>query len=307
MLIRCLPSHGSLAFYFPIKPCIHSLLSITETYVIMELKTVCFAGWILMFIIPTVFCFDRCLYKSKVAYYASSEAANMGACGYESFASTMSNGDVASASPKIYREGIGCGGCYQIRCTDPEICTKSGVKVLVTDFPENTQTDFVLPRSTFSKLAQPAKCSQLLNRGIVDIEYERIPCEYPGQNMMVQIGKISSPPYFLAVLFQYQGGQTDILGVDVAQAGSSNWKHMMHNYGAVWSLDQPPEGALSLQLFVATGYNGSVLVSPKEAVLPANWSVRSVYDTGVQIDKIKQVDCPPCATKDWDGNVYGAN
>ncbi|GLJ12223.1 hypothetical protein SUGI_0186830 [Cryptomeria japonica] len=78
--------------------------------------------------------------------------------------------------------------------------------------------------------------------------------------MTVTIGKISSPPYFLVVQFQYQGGQTDILlelllspilahaphfireagprpGMDVAQAGSSNWKYMKHNYGAVWSLE----------------------------------------------------------------------
>ncbi|GLJ12224.1 hypothetical protein SUGI_0186860 [Cryptomeria japonica] len=82
---------------------------------------------------------------------------------------------------------------------------------------------------------------------------------------------------------------------------------MTHNYNAVWSLDQPSQGALSLRLFVATGYNGFVLVSPKATVLPLNWSVHSVYDTAVQIDKIKEVDCPPYATQYWDGNVYGAN
>ncbi|GLJ12228.1 hypothetical protein SUGI_0186920 [Cryptomeria japonica] len=90
----------------------------------MELKTVCCAGWILMFIFHPVFCCDRYLHKSKVSYYSSSEAVNVGACGYESFASTVNNGDVAAASAKIYREGVGCGGCYQIRCT--EICASQG-------------------------------------------------------------------------------------------------------------------------------------------------------------------------------------
>lgn len=44
---------------------------------------------------------------------------------------------------------------------------------MITDFPENTQTDFVVPSSTFSKLAQPTKSSVLLKMGIVDIEYKR--------------------------------------------------------------------------------------------------------------------------------------
>ncbi|GLJ12222.1 hypothetical protein SUGI_0186820 [Cryptomeria japonica] len=255
----------------------------------MELKTVCCAGWILMFIFPPVFCCDRCLHKSKVSYYSSSEAINVGACGYESFASTVNNGDVAAASAKIYREGVGCGGCYQIRCTDPEICSESGIKVVVSDFTQDNQTDFVLPSRTFSKMAQPTKSSKLLKMGIVDIEYKRIPCEYPGQNMTVKIDKISNYPYFLAVQFLYQGGQTDIVLVDVAQAGSSNWKYMTRNHGAVWSMQQPPMGPLSLRLVVTSGYDG-YWVWAKGPVLPANWKVGSIYDSGVQITAIKQED-----------------
>ena len=44
-----------------------------------------------------------------------------------------------------------------------------------------------------------------------------VPCEYKGQNMVVKVDKSSEYPYYLAVQFLYQGGQTNIVIVDVAQ------------------------------------------------------------------------------------------
>ncbi|KAH9321455.1 hypothetical protein KI387_016094, partial [Taxus chinensis] len=179
-----------------------------------------------------------------------------GACGYESFATTVNGGAVATASDKIYREGVGCGACYQIRCTNPAICAKSGVKIVVTDYSKSNQTDFVLSTRSFSMLAQPTKAAKLVKMGIADVEYKRVPCEYPGKNMTVKIDKSSSYPYFLAVQFLYQGGQTDITGVEVAQVGTSSWKYMTRNHGAVWSMEKPPMGELSVRLLVTSGYDG---------------------------------------------------
>ena len=46
---------------------------------------------------------------------------------------------------------------------------------------------------------------------------DRVPCEYKGQNMVVKVDKSSEYPYYLVVQFLYQGGQMDIVIVDVAQ------------------------------------------------------------------------------------------
>uniref|UniRef100_A0A0C9RS59 TSA: Wollemia nobilis Ref_Wollemi_Transcript_15547_1086 transcribed RNA sequence n=1 Tax=Wollemia nobilis TaxID=56998 RepID=A0A0C9RS59_9CONI len=257
------------------------------------------AGWIMIaFMLSTALCCDRCVHKSKVAYFEQSKAINGGACGYESVAATLNRGGVAMASPKIYRDGVGCGACYQIRCTDPAICTKSGVKVVVTDLTQNNQTDFVIPARTFSSLASPSKSADLVKRGLVDIEYKRIPCEYRRQNLTVKIDKSSNYPYFLALQFLYQGGQTDITGVEVAKIGTSNWNFMTHNHGAVWSMDKPPMGPLSLRLLVTSGYDG-YWVWPKRNLLPENWRVGAVYDSGVQIKEIAQEGCNPCDTGVW--------
>ncbi|KAH9321474.1 hypothetical protein KI387_016113, partial [Taxus chinensis] len=215
-----------------------------------------------------------------------------GACGYESFASTLNHGGVATASSQIYKEGVGCGACYQIRCTNQAICRKSGLKVVVTDHTENNQTDFVVSVRTFSSLAQPSKSAELVKMGIANVEYKRIPCEYPGQNMTLKIDKSSSYPYFLAVQFLYQGGQTDITSVDVAQVGTSNWKYMTRNHGAVWSIEKPPMGDLSVRWLVTSGYDGYWVWS-KRSVLPSNWKVGSVYDSGIQIKEIAQEGCSP--------------
>lgn len=60
-----------------------------------------------------------------------------------------------------------------MRCTDSKLCTKSGTTIVVTDFTESSQTDFVVTRSTFSSMALPDQGDQLLKAGIIDIEYKR--------------------------------------------------------------------------------------------------------------------------------------
>ena len=48
----------------------------------------------------------------------------------------------------------------------------------------------------------------------------RIPCEYKKQNLSIRVEESSRRPDQLVIKFLYQGGQTDIVAVDVAQVPS---------------------------------------------------------------------------------------
>ncbi|KAL1324496.1 hypothetical protein HN51_034692 [Arachis hypogaea] len=241
---------------------------------------------------------DRCVHQSKASFFSKASALSSGACGYSELALSLSAGNLAAAVPSIFRDGAACGACFQIRCKDPKLCTKSGTRVVLTDLNKDNKTDFVLSTRAFQSLALKGKAQHLLNLGILDIEYKRVPCEYKNKNLAVRVEESSRKPNYLAIKFLYQGGQTDIVAVDVAKVGSSNWSFLSRNHGAVWDTSRVPEGALQLRLVVTAGFDGKWIWAQKE-VLPADWKNGVIYDSGVQITDIAQEGCATCDDGSW--------
>lgn len=54
------------------------------------------------------------------------------------------------------------------------------------------------------------------------LEWSRVACVYKNRNLAVRVEESSKKPNYLAIKFLYQGGQTEIVGVDVAQVNNSN-------------------------------------------------------------------------------------
>ncbi|XP_029129302.1 expansin-like A1 isoform X2 [Cajanus cajan] len=76
---------------------------------------------------------DRCLQQSKASYFSKASAL-----------SCLSGGHLAAGVASLFKDGAGCGACFQIRCKNPTVCSKEGTRVVLTDLNHNNKTDFVL-------------------------------------------------------------------------------------------------------------------------------------------------------------------
>ncbi|KAG5547574.1 hypothetical protein RHGRI_013312 [Rhododendron griersonianum] len=220
---------------------------------------------------------DRCVHQAKVAYFSKASALSY-------------PDDILSEKTRKLE-------LTQIRCKNAALCTKQGTKVVVTDLNKNNQTDFVLSSRAFMGMANKGMGQDILKLGLVDVEYKRVPCDYKNQNLAVRVEEISQKPNYLAVKFLYQGGQTEIVAVDVAKVGSPNWTFMSRNYGAVWDTSRVPDGPLQFRVVVTSGYDGKNIWA--QNVLPADWKAGVMYDSGVQISDIAQEGCSPCDERIW--------
>ncbi|MCL7026345.1 hypothetical protein MKW94_005304 [Papaver nudicaule] len=227
---------------------------------------------------------DACLHQSNATYFRSASPISSGACGYGYLAKSLYEGYTAAGIPTLFKDGVGCGTCFHVRCKDKELCRRRGTKVVLTDkHGSDFGTDLVLSDRAFISMAYKDKARDILDRRNIDIEYKRIPCEYTNQNLSIRIEASSKKPDSLAVAFLYQGGKTEIGAVSVFdQFGRS--RTMVRIYGPVWDMSPVPEGPLSFRLLVPLGFDGSMVNSKKD--LPADWKVGEIYDLGVQMNGI---------------------
>ncbi|KAM3298289.1 hypothetical protein ACQJBY_039975 [Aegilops geniculata] len=230
------------------------------------------------------------------------------ACGYGGQTAEMAvdgGFHIAAVSAGFFRGGRACGACYQLRCRGRSACAAGGVKVVVVaDVAETNMTGggaggrFLLTKDAFAALATPDPD--------VDVDFRRIPCAYKSKNLAVKVEETSSRDRgYLALRFLYQGGQTDIAAVEVAQgvtgsSGTNNdaaplqtsWQYMARREASpsVWRTSRVPAGPLQLRLVVTAGSGGKWLRADG-AVLPADWQPGAVYDTGLRVTDVAASTC----------------
>ncbi|KAK0587294.1 hypothetical protein LWI29_020670 [Acer saccharum] len=235
----------------------------------------------LMVLLPAL-CYSQDFTGSRATYYGSPDCLGTptGACGFGEYGRTVNDANVAGVS-RLWKNGTGCGGCYQVRCKQPQLCADDGVNVVVTDYGEGDNTDFILSPRAYRKLATQDSSAELFAHGVVEVEYRRIPCRFSGYNIKFKVHEHSKYPNYLAIVILYAAGQNEIQAVEIWQEDCKEWRGMRRAYGAVFDMANPPYGSINLR-FQVNGRMGMTWVVANNA-LPSDWKVGVAYDSEIQL------------------------
>ncbi|CAN6300213.1 unnamed protein product [Urochloa humidicola] len=206
---------------------------------------------------------------------------NGGACGIKGVNLPPYSGMTACGNVPIFKDGRGCGSCYQIRCNAPEECSNEPVTVFITDmnYDPIAPYHFDLSGLAFGALAKPGLGDKLRHRGIIDMQFRRVRCKYaPGQKIVFHV-EHGSNPYYLAVLVKFVSNDGDIVQMDLKEKASPEWKPMKLSWGAIWRMDPPKalKGPFSIRL---TCESGKKLVATD--VIPEDWKPSTFYTSNIQ-------------------------
>ncbi|XP_065872095.1 putative expansin-B2 [Euphorbia lathyris] len=205
-----------------------------------------------------------------------------GACGYAKAVSEHPfNSMITAISHNLYKEGQGCGVCYQVKCKNNPCCSEKPVRVTVTDLcPECQHNHFDLSGTAFGALAKHGEEDNLRKSGKLQLEFTRVECDYSAKNVDFKID-VGSNPYYLAFVVEYPEGDGDISKVYVRDclAKPDDWKPMVRSWGALWKYNSPTEMRPPFSVLLKSRYSESVLVA--ENVIPKDWVPGKTYASSV--------------------------
>ncbi|RZC62965.1 hypothetical protein C5167_024721 [Papaver somniferum] len=212
-----------------------------------------------------------------------SDGSEGGACGYEKDVGTPPFASMISAGgPSLFKNGNGCGNCYEVKCTAAAhpSCSGKPVRVVITDSCPGgpcvqESVHFDLSGPAFGAMAIRGQEDRLRNAGHVPVQYQRVKCNYR-TNIVFRVDP-GSNPFFFSTLVEYENTDSDIVSIELRDI-SSNWKPMQRSMSAKWKLNSPTplKGPFSLRLKAA---NGRTIVA--QNVIPAGWRPGATYRSNV--------------------------
>ncbi|KAL0303518.1 UNVERIFIED_CONTAM: Expansin-B4 [Sesamum radiatum] len=202
-----------------------------------------------------------------------------GGCGYGGEVSNPPyNALVSAGNNHLFKSGIGCGSCYQVKCSQNAACSGNPITVTITDeCPGNCNSDpihFDLSGKAMGYLAKPGQADALRSAGRINIQYQRVPCYYKGTSITFRIDT-GSNPYYLAFVTEYINGDGEIGSMQLLPSNSKTPLFMQHVFGATWKADIPLgiKGPYSVRI---TSLESKKTITAYNSI-PADWAPGKYY------------------------------
>ncbi|KAK7824373.1 putative expansin-b2 [Quercus suber] len=165
-----------------------------------------------------------------------------------------------------------------VKCTANQACSGNPVTVVITDECPGCVAEsvrFDLSGTAFGAMAISGQEDQLRNAGVLQIQYTRVQCNYPGVSIAFHVDSGSNPYYFASVI-EYEEGDGDVSAVDLKQAlDSSTWLSMQQSWGAVWKLNSGSTLQAPFSIRLTSAVSGNTVVANN--VIPAGWQPGQTY------------------------------
>ncbi|KAF7051479.1 hypothetical protein CFC21_059714 [Triticum aestivum] len=209
---------------------------------------------------------------------------NGGACGFKNVNRYPFMAMTSCGNQPLFKDGKGCGACYKIKCTKHKACSGRQETVVITDmnYYPVAPYHFDLSGTAFGKLAKPGRNDELRHAGIIDIQFTRVSCEFPGLKVGFHVEEGSNAVY-MAILVEYENGDGDVVQVDLMESGrrgrGGRWTRMRESWGSIWRLDSNHRLQAPFSLRIRNE-SGKTLVARN--VIPKNWRPNTFYRSIVQ-------------------------
>ena len=117
--------------------------------------------------------------NARATWYGAPNGAgpddNGGACGFKGVNLPPFSAMTSCGNEPLFKDGKGCGSCYQIRCVAHPACSGIPETVIITDMNYYPVAPYHLDLSgtAFGAMAKDDRNDELRHAGIIDIQFKR--------------------------------------------------------------------------------------------------------------------------------------
>jgi hypothetical protein len=118
--------------------------------------------------------------NARATWYGAPNGAgpddNGGACGFKGVNLPPFSAMTSCGNEPLFKDGKGCGSCYQIRCLAHPACSGIPETVIITDMNYYPVAPYHLDLSgtAFGAMAKDGRNDELRHAGIIDIQFKRL-------------------------------------------------------------------------------------------------------------------------------------